>query len=30
MDAVTTLIGLSYKNKPVAGVIGQPYQRVNG
>ena len=25
LDAVTTLIGLSNKNLPIAGIIGHPY-----
>lgn len=28
-EDITVLVGLSHKNKPVAGVIGTPYQQVN-
>lgn len=27
LDNVTTLIGLTYENRPIMGVIGQPYEK---
>lgn len=28
LDAITTLIGISYNNQPLIGIIGQPFQNV--